>query len=153
MVSDINELAYEFFKEFARCEYCLKAVGLRKASRDACASWDAFANEVRATLESPNSAALAVAITYYLANPPKKQVVENGCLEWDAALPRHANNAELLLRLVCRVRNNLFHGGKFNGHWFEPERSKELLSHGLTILRECREAHPAVKEAYAQRAV
>lgn len=95
MVSDIDELAYEFFQEFARCEYCLKAVGLREASRDAKASWGAFANEVRATLENPSSAALAKAIAYYLGNPPKKQVVENGCLKWDATLPGHANNAEL----------------------------------------------------------
>lgn len=152
-VADIDDLAYEFFREFARCEYCLKAVGFRETSRDAKASWGAFANEVRATLEGAKSDALKAAIAYYLAHPPKKQVIQHGLLQWEHKLPGHANNAELILRLVCRVRNNLFHGGKFNGHWFEPQRSEDLLSHGLTILRECVEAHPKVREAYSQRAV
>ena len=151
--ADIDELAYEFFREFARCEYCLKAVGLREDSRDAKANWGAFASEVRGTLEAPRSESLKSAVTYYLATPPKKQVIASGLLEWDAKLPDHAHQAELVLRLVCRVRNNLFHGGKFNGHWFEPQRSEDLLNHGLTILRQCVEAHAAVKEAYVQRAV
>jgi hypothetical protein len=151
--TSINELAYEFFREFARCEYCLKAVGLRENTRDARANWGAFANDIRQTLEAPNSEALKLAVDYYLGNPPKKQVVHHDRLEWEPTLPDHAHQAELVLRLVCRVRNNLFHGGKFNGHWFEPERSEELLSHGLVILRECVAIHPRVREAYAQRAV
>lgn len=148
----MEELAFCFFQEFARCEYCLKAVGLCENTRDAKANWGAFANAVRNVLEAPEPSELKAAITYYLTEPPKKQVIENGNLEWDPKFPDHAHQAELVLRLVCRVRNNLFHGGKFNGHWFQPERSEDLMRHGLTILRACIQGHPAVSEAYAQRA-
>ncbi len=151
--ADIDVLAFDFFREFARCEYCLKAVGLRENERDAKANWGAFAGEVREVLDAPQSLQTKAAVEYYLAKPPKKQIVQNGFLDWDPKLPHHKHQAELILRLVCRVRNNLFHGGKFNGRWFEPQRSEELLTYGLVILRECIEAHPRVREAYVQRAV
>jgi hypothetical protein len=149
----LDALSFEFFREFARCEYCLKAVGLREPKRrDPTADWGAFANEVQAVFQTPSSSELAAAIKYYLEKPPKKQVLRNGLLDWDEAQPDHKNQAELVLRLVCRARNNLFHGGKFNGHWFEPQRSEELLRHGLCILRSVVAAHPGVSEAYAHRA-
>lgn len=140
-------------REFARCEYCLKAVGLRENGRNAKANWGAFAGEVREALETPKSSEMKAAVEYYLTKPPKKQIVANGFLDWDMRLPDHKHQAELILRLVCRVRNNLFHGGKFNGRWFEPQRSEELLTYGLIVLRECIEAHPRVREAYELRAV
>lgn len=144
----IDELAFEFFKEFARCEYCLKAVGLRETSRrDPTADWGVFAAQVQRVLEVP-SQELLPAVTYFLQHPPKKQAVVDDRLDWIESAPDHKNQAELILRLVCRVRNNLFHGGKFNGHWFEPQRSRELLAYGIQILRASVEAHPKVREAY-----
>jgi hypothetical protein len=146
--------AFEFFREFARCEYCLKAVGLREPNRkDPTADWGAFAGAVQQAFETPPSQDFANAVAYYLEKPPKKQVVQDGVLGWKVVAPDHENQAELVLRLVCRVRNNLFHGGKFNGHWFEPERSEELLRHGLVILHAVVGAHPAVQEAYTNKAV
>lgn len=76
----LDDLGYEFFREFARYEYCLKAI---------------------------------------------------------------------VLLLICRVRNNLFHGGKFNGRWFEPQRSEELMRYALIILRACGQSHDKVSNAYA----
>ncbi len=150
---DFESLAFDFFREFARCEYCLKAVGLREKGRDAKANWGAFSSEVREVLESAESAELKAAVDYYLEKSPKKQIVKDGQLDWDPKLPDHAHQAELILRLVCRVRNNLFHGGKFNGHVFAPQRSEELLRHGLVIIRNCVAKHPKVHEAYVCRAV
>lgn len=152
--ASLDALSSEFFREFARCEYCLKAVGLREPKRrDPTADWGAFAGQVQSVFDHPPSQEVADAIHYYLNTPPKKQVVRNSLLDWEASEPAHKNQAELVLRLVCRVRNNLFHGGKFNGHWFEPQRSEELLRHGLAVLRAVVSAHPSVREAYAQRAV
>ncbi|MDR3370394.1 hypothetical protein [Rhodoferax sp.] len=153
--SNLDELAFEFFREFSRCEYCLKVVGLREANRkDPTADWGAFANGVRAVLETPGSTELKVAIRYFVEHPPKKQIAgSDGLLDWKDVLPDHKHQAELILRLVCRVRNNLFHGGKFNGHWFEPQRSDDLLRHALVILAACISNHEAVQEAYAQKAV
>jgi hypothetical protein len=144
----LDALAWEFFQEFARCEYCLKAVGLREASRkDPTADWGAFAAEVRPAIEAPTKT-LQPAVAYYLEHPPKKQAIVDGRLDWVASVPDHRSQAELILRLVCRVRNNLFHGGKFNGHWFEPQRSEELLRYGVEILRAAVASHDKVRDAH-----
>jgi len=148
----LESLGYEFFREFARYEYCLKATGLRESSRDAKASWTKYAAEVKDVIEAPRAQNLQRAVAYFTNYPPKKQIVKDGSLEWDDTLPTHKSKAELILLLVCRVRNNLFHGGKFNGHWFEPQRSEELIQHALVILMACGQAHPKVSQAYAGRA-
>lgn len=53
-----------------------------------------------------------------------------------------------MLLYVRRVRNNLFHGGKFNGRRFAPERSELLLRHSLTIHRACIDASEDVHQAF-----
>jgi len=147
--AQLDSLAWEFFQEFARCEYCLKAVGLREPGRrDPTADWGAFAAEVSPVLEHPDTS-LAPAVSYFLQRPPKKQTIVDGKLDWAESVPDHQSQAELVLRLVCRVRNNLFHGGKFNGHWFEPQRSEELLRYGVQILRAVVASHEKVREAHA----
>jgi hypothetical protein len=97
--SPLDQLAFEFFREFARCEYCLKAVGLRELNRrDPTADWGAFANQVEQVFNTPSSEEMTRAINYYLAAPPKKQVVRNGLLDWAESLPDHNSQAELILR-------------------------------------------------------
>jgi hypothetical protein len=65
----LDSLAFEFFREFARCEYCLKAVGLRKNTRDAKANWSAFAGEVKEIFDTPLSPELRMAIDYLIDTP------------------------------------------------------------------------------------
>ncbi len=151
--ADLESLAYEFFREFARYEYCLKATGLREDSRAAKASWTRYAAEVADVIESPQGQDLEGAVAYFTDHPPKKQIIRDGALDWDESLPAHQSRAELILLLVCRVRNNLFHGGKFNGRWFEPQRSEDLMQHALVILRACGHSHTRVSEAYAGSAL
>jgi len=147
--ADLKSLDFEFFREFARYEYCLKATGLREESRAAKASWNKYAAEVTQVIDAPQGQDLVSAIAYFTDHPPKKQIVNDGALGWDEALPDHQRKAELILLLVCCVRNNLFHGGKFNGHWFGPQRSEDLMQHALVILRACARGHPKVRAAYA----
>ena len=99
-------------------------------------------------MAEPKTAELQSAIAFMLKESPKKQVNVDNLIEWDSTPPNAANQAELLLRYICRVRNNLFHGGKFNGHWFQPERSGELMRASLIILNVCRETCPDVNRAY-----
>ena len=48
--------------------------------------------------------------------------------------------ARFALRLVCTVRNNLFHGGKYEGGLaLEVARNKGLLEAALAVLSECYE--------------
>ena len=145
----LHQIANEFFRKFSRMEYALKAAGfLVTNQRNAEADWKRFALNIEAALTSPDAAEIQGAIMLILTEPPKKQVNVNNILEWDPTPPDAANQAELLLRYVCRVRNNLFHGGKFNGHWFQPERSGELMHASLIILDACRKACPEVDRAY-----
>ncbi len=142
---DIDEIAIELFRRFARMEYALKAAGFHNGEGKAEANWDKFAVSIRGRLEiNPR---IADAVKYMTENPPKNQVVLNGNLEWQSASRDDSQTHELLL-CVRRVRNNLFHGGKFNGHWFEPERSEILLRHSLSILDACLRASPDLDEAF-----
>ena len=138
-MSYLYQLSFDFFREFSRCEFFLKAVGLREPNRkDPTADWGVFASEIASFLENPCTHELQAAVTYCSDHPPKKQITrEDGFLDWQDVVPDHKSKTELILRLVCPVRNNPFHGGKFNGHWFEPQRSEDLLKHALVILNAC----------------
>jgi len=56
---------------------------------------------------------------------PKKQVYSNKALQWNDVAQEAENENDLILLYVRRLRNNLFHGGKFDGRFFDPERSRE----------------------------
>lgn len=47
-------------------------------------------------------------------------------------------SVQALFGHICRIRNNLFHGAKFNDTWFDPERSTILLEKGLLVLEHYR---------------
>lgn len=145
---NLDTLAVELFRVFSRTEYALKASGFHKGDGAAEANWDNFALAVEDLVAAPASPALQEAINFILNAPPKKQVIVGGVIQWRVSEPQNNSQAGKLLMYVRRVRNNLFHGGKFNGHWFEPERSEVLLLSSLTILKACVEAVDSVREAY-----
>lgn len=87
-----------------------------------------------------------------LRHPPKKQVYVDDALQWRVVSPKAKNENDLIFLYVRRVRNNLFHGGKFNGRFFDPERSRELLEYSITILMAAIVMSPLMLEAYEQRA-
>ena len=148
----LDRLALELFLTFARFEYALKAAGFCERRRDdrASADWTTFAQSVSDLLNNPPAPDLQEAIKYIVDEPPKKQIIRDGTLGWRDGLPptQPGNQADLVLVLVRRVRNNLFHGGKFSHHWFDPERSELLLKHSLTILLGCLAASPEVHAAF-----
>lgn len=144
----IDQLAENLFYTFARTEYALKASGFNNGDGAAEANWRKFALAVEALIANPPSAELREAVRFVLAEPPRKQVIVDGAIRWQVAEPQTDSVADKLFLYVRRVRNNLFHGGKFNGEWFEPERSEPLLRHSLAILVASVEAVPAVRHAY-----
>ena len=75
---DLDALAMEFFREFARSEYCLKAVGLRREGPDAKASWLSYANQVMQVFEAGQSDELRAAVNYFLEAPRKSRSYETG---------------------------------------------------------------------------
>ena len=146
-MNDLDVLIYEFFRTFARFEYALKASGFHPQNR-AEPDWNSFARspQVRKVLDAPVDGGLRAAIAYILDHPPKKQVIENGILTWRDRPPDTASQSGRVLRLVCRVRNNLFHGAKENE--VNIERTEQLLRHSLAILHGCLEASESVRTAY-----
>jgi hypothetical protein len=126
-----NRLATKLFRKFAQFEYALKAAGYLRCGRDNAAEpdWTEFAKSIPAVFDAPDEPGLAEAVRFILAEPPKKQVVVNGRLEWSVAAPEGKKQSDLVLIYVRRVRNNLFHGGKFNEKWFAPDRSEPLIRH------------------------
>lgn len=144
----LDQLAERLFLVFSRTEYALKASGFNNGDGPAEVNWRNFAIAVENLIQDPSSKELIEAIEFFLNAPPKKQVIVGGVIQWEVSVPQTDSCADKLLVYVRRVRNNLFHGGKFNGHWFDPERSEPLLRHSLTILLSCVEFVPSVREAY-----
>lgn len=132
---ELDDLATEMFRLFSRIEYALKATGLlTKADGNAEADWPGFADRIEADLLEKAPAEVCTAAEFLLAHPPRKQAVEDKKLVWVVGDPGVQSDARLLATYVCRVRNNLFHGGKFAGHWFDPERSEALLRASIVLL-------------------
>lgn len=148
MEEELHRLASEMFRVFARFEYALKAAGFHNGDGAAEPNWRAFAETIPDALQAQQNPELVKAVAYILEHPPKKQMVRNSQLEWSVSAPETDLHSDRVLIYVRRVRNNLFHGGKFNGRWFEPERSEQLLRHCLTILNFCLESSPRLREAY-----
>lgn len=145
---NLDQLAGKLFHVFSRTEYALKAAGYNNGDGVAETNWRTFALDVEGLISNPENQELLEAINFFFNAPPQKQVIVGGVIQWEVSEPATNSKADKLLIYIRRVRNNLFHGGKFNGHWFEPERSEVLLSHSLTILTACVKYVPTVREAY-----
>jgi len=145
---ELHNIASEFFRAFSRAEYALKASGFHRGDGNAEANWDAFSKEVSELIKNPEDDALAKSIAFILESPPKKQVIVNGAIEWSDANPNNPCPSHNLFIYIRRVRNNLFHGGKFNDRWFAPERSEQLINSSITVLNHCIDHVSSVNEAY-----
>lgn len=139
---DSERLVWHFFIFFSRLEYALKRhpLYLLSGSGDAKPNWDAFASKNNSLFDHDSSPELSSAVAYFVKNPPKRQLRNDGKMTWSE--PRHhpPNDPLLcwLLLVVRDVRNNLFHGGKFpTGPALDPSRDRELMFHASVILNAC----------------
>ena len=141
MERQLDDLAFCFFKLFAQYESTMKERNFfhgGSKSRGIVVDWDRFANEVVGPEFIKDLGENTCAASYILKNPPMKQVVNaSGKIIWED-VSSNDQSVQVLFGHICRVRNNLFHGAKFNGTWFDPERSKILLQSSLAILEHYR---------------
>jgi len=145
------QLACEFLGVFARCEFALKAGGFAQGDANGVnANWDLFAQTIDGHFDPTQSDDLSHAVEYLLNHPPRKQILINNHIEWrDAAPDANLTRAERVLLMVRRVRNNLFHGGKFLApEGAENDRDQLLVQHSLTVLRACILLSAQVTAAY-----
>jgi len=154
-ISDSNlSDVVKFFLIFSRFEYALKQAGFRKGDRRAEANWDCFSDRINVYLPSRKNGydEFRNAIDYLNRCPPRIQIVKerNGTklLDWKCYKPQ-GNEARVLTEYIRRIRNNLFHGGKFP---FDPELDIPLINHATTVLKHLLELDTAsdVKRHYCQ---
>ena len=150
MIENNNPLAQEFFFVFSRLEYALKISGhLSDDSIEPVINWREFARSVEHVFSEPPTPDFAEAIEYLTTRPPRKQIVRKRQIAWSDSTPQTDILADLILIYVRRVRNNLFHGGKFRQHRLDyQERTPELLRRSLLVIDTCLDAAPDVYEAY-----
>lgn len=139
MSAQLDKFAFTFFKLFAQYESMLKEKGFFQVGKSGniFVDWNRFANEVIGKNFMTDLGVDAPAADYILDQPPKKQVAIREKIVW-MDVPTTEKSVQILFTYICRVRNNLFHGAKFNGTWFDPERSEALLKHSLTVLEHYR---------------
>jgi hypothetical protein len=145
---ELNLLAAEFFRVFARAEYALKASGFNQGNGPAEPNWTKFAVAIEAFIANPPNEKIRQAIEFIMNEPPKKQFITDDIIEWREVKPSTNSQSDALFQYIRRIRNNLFHGGKFNGYWFAPDRSERLMRAALTVLSDAIEQDSKVREAY-----
>lgn len=130
-----EKLVLVFLYAFSRFEYALKRSGYHgQDGKVAQADWDRFENALTGLPPADLAPVLALG-DYTLAKPPKKQVVKGGGLNWEDSAPT-ASEIKTLIIYVRRIRNNLFHGGKFpEGHVHDVARDTDLLRSGVSVLK------------------
>ena len=150
-----RDLVLEFFLVLSRMEFALKVSGFATGTENSVTpDWDGYARKIGDTFSKEVSAELLEASNYYLNTPPQKQVLRNGGLAWSSTMPTNSAEIDVLLMLVRRVRNNLFHGGKYNAQARnETARNESLLRYGITILEASMTLVPKVKAAYSDAAI
>lgn len=150
-----EHLALEFLGTFARCEYALKGSGFAKGNANSVEpDWDAFAKEIDWHFRRVKDELFRDAVQFLLTEPPRKQVLHNGRLQWKESPPNPSlPKAQQVLLMVRRIRNNLFHGAKiWTPEYFNRERDVKLLHAGLTVLKNCSQLNQRVHIAYEEGA-
>ncbi len=116
-------------------ETTLKECGFFRVFNDNIyVDWNSFANKAIGSTFLEDLDNKSEAAEYIMEKPPMKQAVNNyNKIIW-VEVPNNDCSVQALFGHICRMRNNLFHGSKFNGTWFDPERSHALIERGLIIL-------------------
>lgn len=151
-----NELLLEFFLVFSRFEYAMKAAGWTSPDRTAAEpDWQRLIREIQAENHAVTAPMVEVG-QYLLRAPPKQQVRRtDGGIGWSKVECNYTREqVACLLRSVKRVRNNLFHGGKFERLTELSDRNRDLVLGSLRVL-ECLLEQPAcnaIREKYFEYA-
>lgn len=134
---------FAFFICFSKFECALKHAGYRCWDGKVLSpNWDKFAGDIAIEFDKQVAKGerkiVNEAVKYFLNNPPRKQVLKDGGLYCKDVKYAGGSLLKWLIPAVRRVRNNLFHGGKYPySDLEEPARNSLLLNYSLVILQEC----------------
>ena len=135
MENTLDELALKFFKLYAQYEFHLKENGFFVETRGKIlVDWDRFVNQRIGSTFIEQMEDKSESAEYILNSPPKKQIVNaQNQVVWDD-VSNTERSVQILFGHIARIRNNLFHGAKFNGTWFSPDRNILLIKNGIIVL-------------------
>lgn len=112
------------------------------------ADWDGFVKTLTG-FDSNLNPELKKACDYILNNPPKKQYIINNVLKWKDCKIDGGTEIQRLNQYIRRIRNNLFHGGKFNNDNIpEISRNSILMTSALVVLNNWLDLHGEVRELF-----
>jgi hypothetical protein len=141
-----KEAVTGFFIFFSRFEYSLKRIReyAKQKNTGVEADWDRFAKDHNNVFDDRRTSELERAVKYLQEYPPRKQILnEEGTLDviptgWKCTPVQNIPLLPQLILSVKRVRNNLFHGGKFHsGDFLDQGRNTELIENCMVVLKEC----------------
>lgn len=137
--------AAEFFSKFARLEYALKTLEQYRRSGDRAVEpdWHRFAHEPHIIALFPELRGDPAA-RYLIEFPPREKVLRGGILEWSDR-PNACENMSDVCLMLCRTRDNLFHGDKTLAG---SEQDERLLLAGLVVMDALIEADAEIQASY-----
>lgn len=146
------ELPARFFEVFSRMEYALRECGYVIKQRDhVTADWHKFGDDINERFCAVTKEDFCQAMQYLLGHPPRIQTQgDDGKLTFiDQPINTEWTKARRILKMVCRVRNTLFHGGKYQPDGEQEEgRNETLVSCSLVILNHSVIMSDGVRESY-----
>jgi hypothetical protein len=155
LLTELNidkQTVMEFFIVFSRFEFALKRTGyLKRHNGKAEPDWRKFEMIHKDEFDPEKEPELTEAWNYIYRDPPQKQVVVDGELDFEVDEQLKSKSLfEKATIAVRTVRNNLFHGGKFprSGIVDEPARKTALLKKCTLLLEEMLELDPKVKTEF-----
>jgi len=137
-------LVFDFFWAFTTIECAMKHAGIfkiRKGSDAIEADWEKFATDLVSYGAEHSQKFIQAARSLQRFRVQRLALIDNQP-EWEP----------VTLYLLRLVRNNLFHGGKyeFGAPGDQVERDTAIIRAALSVLDQCFEHHPRVKVAAEQ---
>ena len=143
----------EFFITFSRFEFALKSSNyVNTDNGKVMANWGTFTQSISNSFNIEKTQILKKSIEYLLEHPAKLQIIHNGQLGWENRVFQANEPLINKLSLTIRdIRNNLFHGGKFNGNYEQDvSRNFLLLKYSIIVLNEWLNLNVNVKENFSK---
>jgi hypothetical protein len=147
---DLPKGALKFFRTFSRMEFALKTCGCLPQTGNASADWSAFAKRLDKAQNFFTEIRNSGKADTLLTEPARKQVSQSGILSFERGVqPR---NTQQLLEGICRVRNNLFHGGKYGDPDYSNRvRNERLVAEAQWVLEKALKRDDEVRWAFEDR--
>lgn len=146
-------LIIEFFITFSRFECALKTAQFVSGDDErVLPNWELFVASIRPAFDKHHSPELRDAFDYILNHPPRIQIVQANQLGWrDRVFQVNEPEINRVGLSIRDVRNNLFHGGKFQGNFQQDvSRNYILLKNSIIVLNDWLRLSDAVRESYLQ---